>query len=123
MSLEQVVFNAMSPLVGGRVHANTFPQTPSVPITPAILFTFPSLVPTQDVCGAGSDEEADGRVQIDCYSTSFDGARAIRAQVRAAMAALTPPMVWQGDNGVEPYDSELKLHRCSLDFIQYPSST
>lgn len=122
MSLEQVVFDTLSPLVGGRVHANTFPQTPAVPITPAILVTFAGNAVTQDVCGAGTDDEADTRVQTDVYSTTFDGARAIRLQVLATMAALTPPMVWQGDNPVPPYDFELKLHRCSLDFIHYPSS-
>ena len=123
MSLEVVVFNALSPLVGGRVHANTFPQLPAVPITPAILFTFASNVVTQDICGAGSNDEADTRVQIDCHSTTFDGARALRLQVLASMAALSPPMIWQGDNSAEPYNAELKLHRCSMDFFHYPSST
>ncbi|MNL67501.1 hypothetical protein D3C87_1920940 [compost metagenome] len=94
-----------------------------MPITPAILFVLPSNVPTIDICGAGGDDESDKRVQVDCYSTTFDGARAIRLQVLAAMAALTPPMVWQGDNPVPPFDADLKLHRCSMDFIQYPSST
>ncbi|HWT21640.1 MAG TPA: DUF3168 domain-containing protein [Variovorax sp.] len=122
MSIEAVVYGALASLVGGRMHANVFPQVPAVPITPAILVTYASNAVTQDICGAGTDEEADTRVQIDVYSTTFDGARAIRLQVMAAMEALTPPMVWQGDNSVPPYDPDLKLHRCSLDFIQYPSS-
>lgn len=123
MSLEQVVFNALSPLVAGRVHANVIPQLPAVPITPAIVFSFASNVVTQDICGAGTDDVVDTRVQVDVYSTTFDGVRALRLQIQAAMAALSPPMVWQGDNGVEPYDFDLKLHRSSADFFQYPSSS
>ena len=122
MSLEQVVFSALSPLVGGRVHAVTIPQEPKTPITPAIVFSFSGNTVTTDVCGAGSDEEADTRVTVDIYSTTFDSARALRLQVLAAMALLSPPMVWQGDNPAQAYDIDLKLHRCSLDFIQFPSS-
>ena len=88
MSLEQQIFAALSPLVSGRVHASTFPQLPAVPITPAILCTFVSADPGQDICGAGGQDVEDTRVQVDVYSTSFDSARALRLQVMAAMAAL-----------------------------------
>lgn len=123
MSVEQIVYGALSGLVSNRVHASVFPQVPSVPITPAILFTFAGNIVTQDICGAGTDDVADTRVQIDGYSTTFDTMRALRLQILAAMAALSPPFIWQGDNPVAPYDSDLKLHRCSMDFIQFPSST
>lgn len=122
MSIEQVVFAALAPLVGSRVHAVVMPQEPKTPITPAMVFTIVTNAVAQDICGAGTDDEADTRVQVDVYSTTFDQARALRLQALAAMALLVPPMVWQGDNTVAPYDPDLKLHRCSLDFVQYPSS-
>lgn len=120
MTIEQTVVTTLSPFVSNLVHAVTFPQQPAVPTTPAILFTLVSDDPGQDICGAGNDTVADTRVQVDVYSTTFDSARSIRLQVLAAMAALTPPMIYQGGFGT--YEPELKLHRCSMDFIQYPSS-
>lgn len=120
MSLEQTVFTALSPLVGGRVHAVTIPQEPKTPITPAIVFSFPSDAVTPDICGDGGDATADTRIQVDVYSTDFDSARALRLQVLAAMALITPPTLWQG--GFGSYEPDLKLHRCSMDFIHFPSS-
>jgi hypothetical protein len=120
MSLEQVVFDALAPLVGNRVHANVFPQKPDVPITPAIVFTFISPEIFPDVCGDGGDDVANTRIQVDVYSTTFDATRALRLQVLSAMAALLPPVLWAG--GFSSYEPELKLHRESMDFIHYPSS-
>lgn len=122
MSLEVVIATALSPIVGGRVHAVVIPQEPKTPITPAIVYSFSGNTVTQDICGAGTDEEADTRITVDVYSTTFDQARALRLQVLAAMALLVPPVVWQGDNPAQAYDPELKLHRCSMDFFHYPSS-
>lgn len=120
MSFEQVVYSALAPLVANRVHAVTFPQQPATPITPAILFTFVSDEPGQDICGAGTDAVTDTRVQVDVYSTTFDSARALRLQILAALAALSPPVIFQG--GFSTYEPDLKLHRCSMDFIVFPSS-
>ena len=120
MSLEQQIATALGPLVSSRVHASTFPQQPATPITPAILFTFISSEVNPDICGDGGDATANTRIQIDVYSTSFDSARALRLQVLGAMALITPPTLWGG--GFSSYEPDLKLHRCSLDFIHYPSS-
>jgi hypothetical protein len=121
MSLETIIYNALKTLVSNRVYASTFPQQPATPITPAILFTFISDEVTQDVCGSGDEETANTRIQIDVYSTTFDSARTLRAQVIDAVALITPPTRWEG--GFSSYEPDLKLHRCSLDFIHYPSST
>lgn len=122
MTLEAVITAALDPIVAGRVHAVVFAQDQKTPITPAILFSFSGNTVIQDICGAGTDEEADTRITVDVYSTTFDQARALRLQVLAAMALLVPPVVWQGDNPAQAYDPELKLHRCSMDFFHYPSS-
>ena len=121
MTLEQTIFAALAPLVANRVYASTFPQKPEVPITPAILFTFISDTPIQDICGDDAENTSDTRVQVDVYSTDFDSARALRLQVLAAMAAVTPPT--RNEGGFSTYEPELKLHRCSMDFIHSPSST
>jgi len=120
MSLEQTIYQALAPLVANRVHASVFPQLPAVPVTPAILFTFISDEVTDDVCGDDAAQTANTRTQIDIYSTDFDSTRALRLQVLAAMAAISPPTRAAG--GFSSYEPELKLHRVSLDFISYPSS-
>lgn len=121
MSLELTIFNALKGLVSNRVHASTFPQQPAVPITPAILFTFISDEVTDDICGDDTAQTANTRVQVDIYSTDFDSTRALRLQVLAVMALITPPTRSAG--GFSTYEPDLKLHRVSLDFISYPSST
>jgi len=121
MSLETKIVTALTSLVGGRVYASTFPQQPATPITPAILFTFVSSEINADICGDGGDATANTRIQVDVYSATFDSARALRLQVLTAMALITPPTLWEG--GFGSYEPDLKLHRCSMDFIHYPSST
>lgn len=120
MSFEQDLYAALAPLVGGKVHAVTFPQQQATPITPAILFTFISDVPGQDICGAGTDAVSDTSVQVDIYSTTFDTTRALRLLVLDAVALMVPPVIWGG--GFSSYEAELKLHRASMDFTRYPSS-
>ncbi|MNK93877.1 hypothetical protein D3C87_1140610 [compost metagenome] len=121
MSLEQTIYQALAPLVGARVHASVFPQKPDVPVTPAILFTFISEEAAEDICGDDTAQTANTRVQVDIYSTDFDSTRSLRVQVLTAMAAVTPPTRCVG--GFSTYEPDLKLHRASLDFIHYPSST
>lgn len=121
MSLEQTIFSALAPLVSDRVHASTFPQLPAVPITPAILFTFISDEVTDDICGDDAGQTANTRTQVDIYSTDFDSTRSLRLQVLEVMAAINPPTRCAG--GFSSYEPDLKLHRVSLDFISYPSST
>lgn len=120
MSLEQKIYDALAPLVSSRVHSSTFPQQPAVPITPAILFTIVSETPVPDICGDDAANTADTRVQVDVYSASFDSARALRLQVLAAMALIDPPT--RNEGGFSTYEPDLKLHRCSMDFMHYPSS-
>lgn len=122
MSLEAEIYPALAPLFPGpppRVYAVRFPQDPQRPAFPAARFTFISVAPVEDVCGT-DDETADVRVQIDVIDETFDGARAKRAAVITAMHGLATPTRMAG--GFDDYDPELKLYRCSVDFLSYPSS-
>lgn len=120
MTIEQEIFAALSPLVGARVYPLVLPQSPVVPVTPAIRYQFISSDPEADVCGDGGDETADTRTQVDVYSTTHPATRALRLQVIAAMRLLPTPTLWAG--GSDDYDPELKLYVCTMDFISYPSS-
>jgi hypothetical protein len=120
MSLEQQVFAALGPLVANRVYPLVLPQSPSVPVTPAIKYQFISSQTDQDIFGDDGGLTANTRTQIDVFSTTHPAARALRLQIIAAMKAIATPTAWDG--GFDDYDSELKLFRCSLDFTSYPSS-
>lgn len=128
MSLEVEITDALKSLfpapagnaMGYLVHAITFPQQPTTPLSPACRFVFISSEPIEDICGTDGDATSNTRTQIDIVHKTFDGARALRLQVIAAMGALATPTRLAGS--FDDYDPELKLFRCSLDFISYPSS-
>jgi hypothetical protein len=120
MALEQDIFAALGPLVAGRVYPLVLPAGPAAPTVPAIRYQFVSDTPGADICGDGGPGLSDTRTQVDVYHTTFDAARALRLQVVMAMQALTTPTLWEG--GFDDFDSDLKLYRCVLDFITYPSS-
>lgn len=121
MSLEAEIFAAAAPLFPAqRVHAVTFPQAPVIPLVPAMRFVTISTEPVEDICGTDGDATANTRTQVDILDKTFDGARVLRLQVIAALGAMTTPTRFVG--GFDDYDADLKLYRCSLDFISYPSS-
>lgn len=122
MTLQTDIFDALSGLVAGRVHRDTVPQTPRVPITPAIVFQFISNEIAEDICGSGGPALANTRIQVDSYSVDQDTADTLHGQVIAAMESIQPPTRWNGDIAIEPYDADLKLFRRTADFIHYPSS-
>ncbi|WP_219209451.1 DUF3168 domain-containing protein [Variovorax boronicumulans] len=130
MSLEKEIFVALKGLVPvpvvppdppqWRVYPLTFPQAPAVPDVPAIRYVFVSSEVIEDLCGDDGDNTPNTRTQIDLLERTFPLARALRLQVIAAMGSLATPTRFAG--GFDDYDPELKLYRCSLDFISYPSS-
>lgn len=120
MSLESEIYDALAPLVSNRVHANTFPQEPKIPVAPAIRFVFISADQIEDICGTDGGRTANTRTQIDVIAKGFDQARALRQQVIDALEAIETPTRLTG--GFDDFDADLKLHRCVLDFISYPSS-
>lgn len=127
MSLEDEIFSAIKgffPAPVGNplpylVHPVTFPQSPAVPVVPACRYVFVSLAAAEDICGS-DDDTSDPRTQIDILHKTYPGARALRKQVIAALGAIATPTRLAG--GFDDYDSELKLFRCVVDFISYPSS-
>lgn len=120
MTLEADIFTALRGIVDDRVYPIVLPQNPVVPITPAIRYQFVSFAPDLDVCGSGADATAETRTQVDVFSTSYTTARSLRQQVITAMTGMDIPTALEG--GFDDYESELKLYRCSMDFISRPSS-
>ena len=113
----------LRPLVGGRVYRNRFPQSPDVPVWPAIRYTFISTTANQDICGDGGEETADYRVQIDVVMLESAGATAFATlctAVKTAMQDFRPIWVWDSD--FEDYDADTKTTRLSADYMVYLSS-
>lgn len=117
MSVEADLFTALKGLVGNRMYRGTFPQSDSLMTWPAIRYSFISTVPIISVCGDATDATADIRLQIDLVDHDSDAAHALRAQVRTAMQAFTPPAINEG--GFEQFDAETKTHRVVLEYVIY----
>lgn len=120
MSLEADLFAALKSLVGNRMSPNEFPQSPAVPVWPAIRYTFVDTIPEVDVCGDGDDDTATPRVQLDVVATTYTAARALRLQVMAAMRTFSPPAIIESSSGL--YDAETKTFREILDYTFHGSS-
>jgi uncharacterized protein DUF3168 len=120
MTLEVDLFTALKSLVGNRVAPATFPQPPTVPVWPAIRYTFISNVPVLDICGDGDDETSEPRVQLDIVALTFKDVRALRLQVMAAMRLFVPPAILE--NTLSEYDAETQTFREIMDYSFHGSS-
>lgn len=123
MSVETDIVAAISSRVSGRAYVNVFAQPPERPAWPAARVTVVSAVPDVDLCGDGGEDTADIRAQIDLVVAEAAGYAALKALqllVMSDMAALNPPAI--SDGWRIEFDEETRTHRCSLDYIVYPSS-
>lgn len=124
MSIETDIDTAIGSLVGSRIYANVFSQPQQRPVWPAIRRSIASVVPDVDLCGDGGDETADLRIQLDIVvaeASGYEALRTLRGQVMTAMSTFTPPAVWDSERN--EFDEETRTHRCSLDYMIYPSSS
>lgn len=118
-----LIFEALRNLVSGdRVYADEFPQTPSTPVWPSIRYTGAGGTSYPTICGDGSSDEDDVRVQIDIVTTTSAERTTLTESVRTAMKTLTPPAILQGPPQTT-FDSATKTFRCTIDFVIYGSST
>lgn len=125
-SITAAALAVLRPLVGGRVHARSFPQPSGLagPMWPAIRYTVIDLSPTPDLCGGGDEDAADIRVQFDVVSDKALGEPAHNAlvrQVRQALSALGRDWVWDAERDL-PDDLDKKTSGTSIDFVVYLSS-
>lgn len=110
--IEQTIYQTLrdhaglAALISGRAYPSILPQGATLP---CVAFSRISTAHENDLDGhAGLDNL---RVQVDCYASTFDGARALAAQVKLAMDALGTR---DGDRDL--YESATSVHRVSLDF-------
>lgn len=114
----------LKPLVANRAYRLVFPQSPTVPVWPAIRYTFIDATnPSADITGEGDEETADYRLQIDVVDLESKGPTSFAtlcAAVKAAMKTLAPTFEW--DSQAEEFDAETKTTRLRIDYMIYLST-
>lgn len=121
--IEQDVVDAIKSRVSNRAYVNVFAQAEAEPVYPAARVFLVSGTPDVDLCGDGGEETADFRIQIDIAvneGAGYSALKTIQTLVMADMAAFDPPAVC--DSFRSEFDEETRTHRCSLDYLIYPSS-
>jgi len=102
---EADIYPRLSALAGGNVFPYVAPQgTPA----PWVIYLLPSSAGEDVFCGPA---ETASTVQVDAWASSIDDARALRNQVKAALADLHPV----GLNEINGYEPDTGLYRATLE--------
>jgi hypothetical protein len=107
------VLTAGSPLptaAGNNVYALVLPDNSSLP---AITFQRISSTPVNDLSGHSGLDQV--RMQIDCWSRTYGGAKALAAQVRALMTEAGFKALLATDR--DDYESDTQIYRSSTDYM------
>lgn len=102
---EADIYPRLSSLAGGNVFPYVAPQGTSAPW---VIYLLPSSV-SEDVFSGPAETAC--TVQIDVWASSIDEARALRDQVKAAIADLHPV----GLNEINGFESDTALYRATLE--------
>lgn len=97
------------PLIGSLAGGSVFPYVaPSGTSPPWVIFLLPTSVSGDVLCGQA---ETANTLQIDAWAQSVDEARAIRNQIREAIAPLKPVSL----NESNDYEPDTSLYRATLE--------
>lgn len=108
---------ALTALVSIRIYPVMMPEDPTLP---AVTFQRISNNPQWSMSGpCGMDNPT---VQVDCWATSYAGAKALGDTLRAAMAsAASYKSVQVADQDI--YEADTEIYRASMDFSCWIRST
>lgn len=107
--IETTIFSTLSSLVAGRCYPLQMPQTPTYP---SIVYTRIASDPKNRLEGGASLDQV--RLQIDCYSTSYESAKTLSWAVRGAMESASFKATLQFDTDI--YEPEVNVYRVMMDF-------
>ncbi|WP_318386404.1 DUF3168 domain-containing protein [Enterobacter sp.] len=102
---EADIYPRLSALAAGNVFPYLAPQGTSAPW---VIYLLPSSAGEDVFCGPA---ETASTVQVDAWASSIDEARALRNQVKAALADLHPV----GLNEINDYEPDTGLYRATLE--------
>jgi len=108
-NLETVLYNALAPLVSGRMHPVVLPQGVALP---AIRYATVGASPDQSLCGSSGLMRS--AVQVDLYALDYAAVRSLREQVVSAMQSLSLTNLLTLEQ--EAYEPDAKAYRRILQF-------
>ncbi len=114
MTLFNSMFVALRSLVADRVYEDEFPQSPTVPVVPAIRITLITGELFPDVCG-NDLITGNPRYQIDVIDASAQARNALVTTVCAALDLISPPGIMQ-DMPSNSFDAQTKRYRATFDY-------
>ena len=107
--IEEQVFDALKSLVSNRCYPLLMPENPTYP---SIVFTRISSTPENTLNGGATIDQV--RFQIDIYSETYAGAKALAASVRTAMEAASFKGLLQTDQDF--FEPDVTIYRVTQDF-------
>ncbi|EIZ2213049.1 tail completion protein gp17 [Cronobacter sakazakii] len=102
---EADIYPRLSALAGGNVFPYVAPQGTAAPW---VIYLLPSAAGEDAFCGPA---ETAFTLQVDTWASSIDEARALREQVKTALADLHPVAL----NELNGYESDTALYRATLE--------
>jgi len=107
--LEELIFNALGPLVGGGVHPVVIPQQATYP---CIRYATITAAPESSLCGSSGLVRSS--VQLDLYAQQYADVRALRESVVAVMQGFALENILVSET--EAFESDPKLFRRVLNY-------
>lgn len=104
----------LAPLVAGKSYPNLAAQDASAP-----YIVYQRVVSTTHNTLQGPSDLQNTRMQIDVYAKTYGGAQQLAGAVRAALLGATFINLQLSEQDF--YESEVRLHRVSLDYSIWAS--
>jgi len=117
MNVPETIFTALRSLVSDRVYPNTFPQSPIVPVWPAIRYSLVSGDNFPNACGSSDEDEDDLTVNLDIVAESWTDMRLVKASVITALQLVVDPPCIRQPGGFETFDGETRTHRARVTYL------
>lgn len=121
--IDAVFYAAVKDVFDGRLYPGSFPQTVEgvgLSRLPAGRYQIVSATNAADICGTGTRDTDDTRIQLDIVASDWDALIGRVDAVIAALAMTDPPCT--RDNYFTTFDVETRTHRAAMDFVFYASS-
>lgn len=109
MTIEASIQTALGALVSGRCYPLTAPDPV---IKPYIIYSVISDVPANSLDGYSGISQK--RIQVDIYSTTYGGVKAMAATVKDSFTVALPQSVHLSSQ--ELHEPDTQLYRITMDF-------
>ena len=107
-------------LVGARIYPGKLPQSPTFPAVRCTVISdagLPSL-------GGNTSGKQNGRLQVDCYAKTYDGAQSVGNAVSAVLASYsTPSLTSLQVSRRDLYEDQTELFGVSIDLSLWSNDT